>query len=41
MGGGDSTSLECTLDVGGLGFFTKPQKLLEERLEMLRKALGA
>ena len=41
MGGGDSTSLECTLDVDGLGFFTKPQKLLEERLEMLRKALGA
>ena len=41
MGGGDSTSLECTLDVDGLGFFIKPQKLLEERLEMLRKALGA
>lgn len=40
MGGGDSTSLECTLDVDGLGLFTKPQKLLEERLEMLRKALG-
>ena len=40
MGGGDSTSLECTLDVDGLGLFTKPQKLLDERLEMLRKALG-
>ena len=39
-GGGDSTSLECTLDVDGLGLFTKPQKLLDERLEMLRKALG-
>ena len=23
MGGGDSTSLECTLDVDGLGLFTK------------------
>ena len=41
LGSADSTSLECTLDVDGLGFFTKPQKLLEERLEMLRKALGA
>ena len=40
MGGGDSTSLECTLDVDGLGLFTKPQKLLDERLEMRRKALG-
>ena len=40
LGGGDSTSLECSLDVNGLGLFAKPQKMLEERLEMLRKALG-
>ena len=41
LGGGDSTSVECTLDVNGLGLFKKPKKLLEERLEMLRKTLGA
>ena len=32
LGGGDATSVECTLDVNGLGFFTKPEKLLNERL---------
>ena len=41
LGGGDSTSVECTLDVNGLGLFAKPQKLLQERLDMLRQALGA
>lgn len=41
LGGGDSTSLECLLDVEGLGLFAKPKALLEERLEMLRRALGA
>mgnify|MGYP000034654926 CR=1 FL=1 len=41
LGGGDATSVECTLDVNGLGFFTKPEKLLNERLEMLRQTLGA
>lgn len=41
LGGGDATSLECTLEVTGLGLFAKPQKGLEERLEMLRAALGA
>ena len=40
MGGGDSTSLECTLDVEGLGLFAKPQKKLEEYLETLHKVLG-
>ena len=32
LGGGDATSVECTLDVNGLGLFTKPEKLLNERL---------
>ena len=41
LGGGDATSVECTLDVNGLGFFAKPEKLLNERLEMLRQTLGA
>ena len=41
LGGGDATSVECTLDVNGLGLFTKPEKLLKERLEMLRQTLGA
>ena len=41
LGGGDSTSVECTLDVNGLGLFAKPEKLLNERLEMLRQTLGA
>lgn len=40
LGGGDSTSLECTMEVNGLGLFAKPKKLLEERLEMLRITLG-
>ena len=40
LGGGDATSVECTLDVNGLGLFTKPEKLLNERLEMLRQTLG-
>ena len=40
LGGGDATSLECTMEVEGMGLFAKPQKGLEERLEMLRKALG-
>ena len=41
LGGGDSTSLECTMEVKGLGVFAKPQKLLQERLTMLHNALGA
>lgn len=41
LGGGDSTSLECTMQLEGVGLFTKPQKLLESRIEMLRKVLGA
>lgn len=41
LGGGDATSLECTMEVEGMGLFAKPKKGLEERLEMLRKALGA
>lgn len=40
LGGGDSTSLECTFEAEGLGLFAKPQKDVEARLEMLRKALG-
>lgn len=40
FGGGDSTSVECTLDVEGLGLFTKPKKLLEARFDMLGQALG-
>ena len=40
LGGGDATSVECTLDVNGLGLFAKPEKLLNERLEMLRQTLG-
>lgn len=40
LGGGDSTSLECTIEVQGLGLFAKPQKLLEERLQMLHATLG-
>ena len=30
LGSADSTSLECTLDVEGLGLFAKPRKKLEE-----------
>lgn len=41
LGGGDSTSLECTMEVSGFGLFAKPKKLLEERLNMLRAAVGA
>ena len=41
LGGGDSTSLECTMEISGLGLFAKPKKLLEERLNMLRAAVGA
>lgn len=40
LGGGDATSLECTMEVEGMGLFAKPKKGLEERLEMLHKALG-
>lgn len=40
LGGGDSTSVECTLEVDGLGLFAKPQKQLEAHLDMLRCALG-
>lgn len=40
LGGGDSTSLECTLEVEGLGLFAKPQKLIQERLTQLQKALN-
>lgn len=40
LGGGDSTSLECTMQIEGMGLFQKPNKPLQERLEMLRKALG-
>lgn len=41
FGGGDSTSLECTMEISGLGLFAKPKKLLQERLDMLHGALGA
>lgn len=40
LGSADSTSLEYTLDVEGLGLFAKPQKKLEAYLETLRKVLG-
>lgn len=40
LGGGDSTSLECTMEVSGLGLFAKPKKLLEERMNMLHASLG-
>lgn len=40
LGGGDSTSLECTMEINGLGLFAKPKKLLEARLQMLKAALG-
>lgn len=40
LGSGDSTSVECTLDVDGMGLFAKPQKKLEEFLETLRGAIG-
>lgn len=40
LGGADSTSVECTFEINGVGPFGKPQKLLEPRLEMLRSALG-
>lgn len=40
LGGGDATSLECTMEVEGVGLFAKPRKGLEERLEMLHRALG-
>ena len=41
LGGGDSTSVECTMEIKGLGLFAKPQKLLEQRMEMLRQILSA
>lgn len=41
LGGGDSTSVECTMEIKGLGLFAKPQKLLEQRMEMLRQILGS
>ena len=41
LGGGDSTSVECTMQVKGLGLFAKPKKLLEERMQMLSGVLGA
>lgn len=40
LGGGDATSLECTMEVEGMGLFAKPRKGLEERLDMLHQALG-
>lgn len=40
LGGGDSTSLECTMQISGVGLFAKPKKMLEERMTMLRRALG-
>lgn len=40
LGGGNSTSLECTLGVEGLGLFAKPKKLLEAYLDQLRVAMG-
>ena len=41
MSATEKNTVECTLDVNGLGFFAKPAKLLEERLDMLRQTLGA
>ncbi|MDD4850230.1 MAG: hypothetical protein PHO10_05960 [Gemmiger sp.] len=40
LGGGDSTSVECTLEADGLSIFTKSKKLLDGYLGMLRQALG-
>ena len=39
LGGGDSTSVECTLDVNGLGLFTKPAKLMNERRTCAARSL--
>lgn len=41
FGGGDSTTLEGTLEIQGLGLFAKPIKLLEARMTQLHSALGA
>lgn len=40
LGGGNSTSVECTMQVKGLGLFAKPKKMLEERMKMLAAVLG-
>ena len=40
LGSADSTSLECTLDVEGLGLFAKPKKKLEEYLEIKQIGLS-
>lgn len=40
LGGGNSTSLECTMEVQGMGLFANPKKMLEARLQMLQAALG-
>ncbi len=40
LGGGDSTSVECTMSADGLGLFEKPAKRLDRYLDMLRKGLG-
>ena len=40
LGGGDATSVECTLSVEGMGLFAKPKKGLEAHFEMLRSAIG-
>ena len=40
LGGGDCTSVECTFEAQGLGLFAKPQKLLEQRMDMLAQVLG-
>lgn len=40
LGGGDSTSVECTLEVSGVGMFTKSKTLMDGYLDMLRKGLG-
>lgn len=40
LGGGDSTSVECTVEIEGLGLFAKANKPVDARLEQLRKAVG-
>ena len=40
LGGGDSTSLECTLAVEGMGLFTKSKTMMDSYFGMLRRGLG-
>lgn len=40
FGSGDTSSVECTMDVSGMGLFAKPGKQLNEFFATLRKAIG-